>query len=91
MTDGIPKCPICGNDPEVRKLLICGTKVVRCVHCVTEMPPEIWKRFAAAVEYTKCIVEMEHADCFDKEHASWLYEEAGRAKAQAKEAFCRAS
>lgn len=49
MTEGIPKCPECGNEVEVRRLLICGTKVVRCVPCVTEMQPDNWKRYCAAM------------------------------------------
>lgn len=46
----IAKCPVCGSEPEVRRLIVCGTKVIRCVQCVTEMPPEIWKKYAAAME-----------------------------------------
>ena len=80
MTEGVAKCPVCGNEPEVRRLIICGTKVVRCVPCVTEMPPEIWNKYAASMEYTKCIVDMEHADSFDEEHVKWLYEETGKTK-----------
>lgn len=57
----IAECPVCGKEPEVRKLIICGTKVVRCVQCVTEMPPEIWKKYAAAMEHAKATIELENA------------------------------
>lgn len=53
MTEGIPKCPRCGNEPEVRRLLICGTKVVRCVPCAIEMPPDAWKQYCAAMDLAK--------------------------------------
>lgn len=87
MTDGIAKCPVCGGVPEVRRLLICETKVVRCVPCVTEMPPEIWNKYAASMEYTKCIVEMGHAESFDNDHVKWLYQETGKAKTRAEAAW----
>lgn len=53
MTEGITKCPVCGNEPEVRRLLVCGTKVVRCVPCVTEMPPNIWQQYCAAMDLAR--------------------------------------
>jgi ribosomal protein L37AE/L43A len=53
MTDGIPNCPECGNEVEVRRLLICGTKVIRCVHCLTEMQPDNWNRYCAAMNLRK--------------------------------------
>lgn len=57
----IAKCPVCGSDPEVRRLIICGTKVVRCVQCVTEMPPTIWKKYVAAMEHAQAAFELENA------------------------------
>jgi len=57
----IAKCPMCGSEPEVRRLIVCGTKVVRCVQCVTEMPPEIWKKYAAAMELAKAEVAASNA------------------------------
>jgi hypothetical protein len=51
------------------------------------MPPEIWNKYAASMEYTKCIVEMGHAESFDNDHVKWLYQETGKAKTRAEAAW----